>query len=286
MTKIYPVQHLALGTQFQPGAVESAADLGTLYSRMHNFHKIVDGIAIDDATTSASGASGAVSAASVATSAVTIVDPKSKEAFTTTMFGKVPDFDHMSTFLEFLATNASGGFQYEYEEEVLSIVISSVGDPCATETIELDLVSNSYSPDPIRAAIAERNVRMKCLEKYDSHLINAGVEMLELHHGFDIPKAEGETGLPIDLDDLHTAVNSGSASGVFDLGAWFVFEKEDRWAYRSNEFHDIDYAKGRARLSTQQVQLRRILRTLLPADRHTRTPLKSSIEIVHRIWNF
>lgn len=50
----------------------------------------------------------------------------------------------------------------------------------------------------------------------------------EIHHRFDLPKK----GKQVDLDELGRFCEK---SGIA-FGGWFVFEKTDSWAYRSNSF--------------------------------------------------
>lgn len=70
------------------------------------------------------------------------------------------------------------------------------------------------------------------------HSPDAGFERhrtadIEIHYAFDIPR-EGKwhNVPPLDLTELKDACNS---MGVF-VGGWFLFEKHDKWAYRSNQF--------------------------------------------------
>ena len=53
----------------------------------------------------------------------------------------------------------------------------------------------------------------------------------EIHHGFDLPRTEE---LPISLPKLLEFCVANDIA----IGGWFVFDKGDKWAYRSNSFSD------------------------------------------------
>ena len=57
---------------------------------------------------------------------------------------------------------------------------------------------------------------------------------IEIHHGINISKES--TFYPIPLSQL---LSISSKLGMH-VGGWFLFEKDDSWAYRSNEFTTLD----------------------------------------------
>lgn len=99
----------------------------------------------------------------------------------------------------------------------------------------------------------------------------------ELHHGFDVPKADPADAMPVALADLVAACE---AAGL-ENGGWFVFADDRRWAYRTNEFADGELDAARTRLEVQA----RALRALL-AERGVRVPVGFSLERVHGIWTW
>ena len=84
---------------------------------------------------------------------------------------------------------------------------------------------------------------------------------------------------------------SDSEPSEFDFGGIFIFEKEDRWAYRTNEFYNGRYESAFEKMMEQKASLFHMFNlifSMLPNIRNIEgpVPLKSSIEIVHRIWRF
>jgi hypothetical protein len=61
---------------------------------------------------------------------------------------------------------------------------------------------------------------------------------LEVHYAFNIPKegALQKSVLPLSLEQL---LEDCIALGI-PVGEWLLFEKADRWAYRSNMFAEAD----------------------------------------------
>lgn len=298
LTKIYPVQHLVLGKQTK--------SMAALYKNMGNFHDITDGV---HGVHGAHGAHGAHDTTSVASAQnptnpgkseetdhgpTDFTDPMSGEAFATLMYGENPDFEHMAAFMKYLAEHPEMHMQFEYEEEIYSTATSSIYNPYAVKTVELDLVSNAITPRhpgdkvypvyPVNQMISARESQMTSLAEFDKYRI-PDIPRFELRHGFDIPKDRNPT-LPIPLADLHAKCEEHSNFFTFDIGGWFIFEKTDRWAYRSNEFFDGSYDQAHARLEAQQTALVQIIRQLGPSHSLAKTPMKSSIEIVYRIWKF
>ena len=61
------------------------------------------------------------------------------------------------------------------------------------------------------------------------------IPKFELHHGIDIPKINNEP--PILLEKLKEELKNKG----FDIGGFFIFDKKDRWSYRTNEFSNENY---------------------------------------------
>jgi hypothetical protein len=93
---------------------------------------------------------------------------------------------------------------------------------------------------------------------------------IEIHHAIDIPKQSSIP--PLDLTkDMPKGPN---------IGGWFLFEKQNTWAYRSNQFADWSdyehYAKdGDTRLRKFLVELR---------ERGVEATLRTLVEQVLGIW--
>ncbi len=64
---------------------------------------------------------------------------------------------------------------------------------------------------------------------------------IEIHHGINIPKESKTSPLP-----LSQFLSASSQLGL-NAGGWFLFEKRDSWAYRSNEFTMLDQFQGKMR---------------------------------------
>jgi adenylate kinase len=98
----------------------------------------------------------------------------------------------------------------------------------------------------------------------------------ELHHGFDVPKADADA-MPITLADLAKACQEAG----LDNGGWFIFKNEKHWAYRSNEFSNASHDEAQAKVTEQARALQRVL-----AERGIVCDVGFSLEKVHGIWNF
>ncbi len=131
-------------------------------------------------------------------------------------------------------------------------------------------------------------------------LLVSPVPQYELHHAVDLPFAAGEScrrsAPPLDLVVLcaRAATEAGIASG-----GWFVFEKADRWAFRSNEFSNERYEACLERLRAQIPKLRAVVEDMLlaaaksssrrhggggGAETHRSFDTAASLEKVHAIW--
>jgi hypothetical protein len=64
-----------------------------------------------------------------------------------------------------------------------------------------------------------------------------GTAPVEIHYAFEIPKSgEWKDKHPIDLQELTTLCRD---KGI-RIGGWFLFEEDDQWSYRSNQFAWFD----------------------------------------------
>lgn len=93
----------------------------------------------------------------------------------------------------------------------------------------------------------------------------------EIHHGFNVPKQSVE--LPINLEQLK---NDCESSGIV-IGGWFVFDRENEWAYRSNSFSQAVDVK--AVVEKEQSALNAILTTY-----GQEVSVKTFVERVLGIW--
>jgi adenylate kinase len=298
--KIYPVQYLLMGKQ----ARETMKDL---YRSLDNFH-IIGPLKFhnekgeiekeEEIHSLLDGPKGMSITSSV----------ESPEAFATMMYGKTANYAYMREMLKFLAENVKAinanhdtdtAIQFEYEEEVYSDCIDDVTDEFSEMRVELDLIKNSVMINniaPDREMSRRLRIFDRAMERYDLNRFEKqsipNLPLFEIHHGFDILKAEGETEPPISLQDLEFMIDEFSSDLIdFDIGGIFVFEKEDRWAYRTNEFHNGPYAITYEKTQEQQAILLNMLNIVFNQVKSIRkiegpVPLKASIEIVHRIWRF
>jgi hypothetical protein len=100
----------------------------------------------------------------------------------------------------------------------------------------------------------------------------------------DILKLQGgeEQLPPIDLRAVLNLVHSRGMQN----GGWFIFEKGDRWAYRSNEFSNETYTECKTSLVQQGALVRSVFTDLLGPTRAAQGFTNSfSLEKVHAIWH-
>ncbi len=93
---------------------------------------------------------------------------------------------------------------------------------------------------------------------------------IEIHHTIDIPK-QGPP--PFELPRL---LQDTMTQGI-ELGGWFLFDKGELWAYRSNSFAKIDQAQE---IASQEYQS---LQAYLEQQKHP-YQLRTLIENVLGIW--
>ncbi len=93
----------------------------------------------------------------------------------------------------------------------------------------------------------------------------------EIHHGFNVPKNAAD--LPISLEQLR---DDCEAAGIV-IGGWFVFDRGDTWAYRSNSFSQADDV--RAVVEKEQAALNAVL-----AESGQDIQARTFVERVLGIW--
>ena len=158
------------------------------------------------------------------------------------------------------------GVMTELEEEIFDLKV----DACAQVEITLD-----------RRASAHTKLNWPGLADWQRYSL-ASVPAFELHHAVDFPKLPGDAEPPVTLKTLMHA----TAAANFNVGGWFIFSKNDRWALRSNEFSNASQAECVSRLHKQAIALHNILETHWPAERgHRQGSNRASLERVHAIWS-
>ena len=146
------------------------------------------------------------------------------EAFTTSRHGETGfDYDLVRATLEECFRRPNQGVMTELEEEVY-VASFDKDEPSGSIVVEKDTM-----------ATGARTFRWDQLPGWKDRMISH-VPKWELHHAIDIPKVGGSEALPVSLEDIHAFCEANG----FSIGGWFVFRKRDVWAYRSNEFSDLD----------------------------------------------
>lgn len=173
------------------------------------------------------------------------------------------------------------GFNYEQVKRTLKTAFKYPNHGVMTE-LEEDIYEKVFDASGKSEVTLDRGLTPYTIDwskisKWKDKQI-ANIPRFELHHGFDLPKVSDEENLPIDLATLcKTTEEMG-----FSNGGWFVFRKENIWAYRSNEFSNEEYAQCMEKLNRQADQLRGIVKQMLTAERSFTS--NCSLEKVHAIW--
>ncbi len=190
------------------------------------------------------------------------IEDSYSEAFSTGRMGDSIDYEFTLATLNVTAQHHGAGVMTEIEEDLFEMSFDEDGRP----QIELDTGDSTSSIDWTKLP-SWREKMIKQVPEY------------ELHHGIDIPKLEGELIMPISLERLSRLTSQRG----FEHGGWFVFVKEKRWAYRSNEFSNERYSTCLERLKTQAQTLRALVKSLLSRS-DSRFTSSCSLEKVHAIW--
>ncbi len=105
-----------------------------------------------------------------------------------------------------------------------------------------------------------------------THLLGRAVDVYETHISVDLPY-HGDAKPPITLDDLlHIAKSSN-----IELGGWFLFLKEDSWAYRSNMF-SFKLDRGEA------IRAQKVFKDELAKIGHTQSTVRVLVEESLGVW--
>jgi adenylate kinase family enzyme len=110
----------------------------------------------------------------------------------------------------------------------------------------------------------------------------ADIPKMELHLGFDVPKSKAEAEGPFDWPIALDVLMAKCAEAGLDNGGWFVFRNDKNWAYRSNEFSELDPDACVDKLKDQAKRLREVLQRQLGKA----PKISFSLEIVHNVWVF
>lgn len=189
------------------------------------------------------------------------INNASDEAFCTGKMGDVGfNYDQIRSTLSVVSQYPNQGVMTELEEEVYCKVFK--GDLYNT-IIEID---RGNTPDVIDWTQLP-GWREKQIDN---------VPLFELHHGFDLAKEPGQENLPIDLEILNQLTED-----EFSIGGWFVFRKDNCWAYRTNEFSNDSYECCMERLQKQALQLRAVI---MQMKGDSSFESSCSLEKVHAIW--
>ena len=207
------------------------------------------------------------------------------EAFTTGAMGSSLDYALTLATLEVCGRHVNQGVMTEIEEDLFEVEGHYDGGGGWVTAVTRDDGDSTTRVD------------WSLLPGWRDKMIHS-VPEYELHHGIDVPKRNSEKGgggsslPPVDLNVLSAAMNGDARVGGMCTGGWFIFEKENRWAYRSNEFSNEDYATCQKRLLVQFEGVKQVFEELLAqgsgGDGGVRWTCKTSasLEKVHCIWRF
>ncbi len=186
------------------------------------------------------------------------------EAFSTGNMGDVGfDYAQILATLQSAYAHPGQGVMTELEEEIYEVAM----DPAGAVRTTLD---RGFTP---------AQVDWDALAPWRAHAM-ANPPTFEMHHAVDLAKMPGEAAPPFAL----AALMHATEAAAFNLGGWFLFAKDDRWALRSNEFTSAPYAQTRMRLDTQAQILRQCVAALMPPGDTRRVSSRASLEKVHAIW--
>jgi non-canonical purine NTP pyrophosphatase (RdgB/HAM1 family) len=164
---------------------------------------------------------------------------------------------------------------YGQIEKTLEVCLSSQGE-IMTE-VEEDIYSKKNNVVVLDRGNTPFKINWDKLPGWKDKMIK-NVPKFELHHSIDISKLENETILPIDMEKLNKSLETD-----FEIGGLFVFEKNDRWAYRTNQFSNDNYDNSLHLLNEQSEKLIVLVSSFI-SNRKFET--SCSLEKVHAIWKF
>lgn len=191
------------------------------------------------------------------------IEPEDNEAFVTGRLGNELNMDTMKKILLAIRNrpNINSKIMVELEEYTGEWVHNKRGKAVDTETL------NKYIPV---------HPNMSELDDFNSYKIKHSP--VELHLAFDLPK-EKYFEQPIDLEWL----NKQCAENGLSNGGWFIFKNDNFWAYRSNEFMNLDLEVATNKIHKQAKKLVKIICGKIKSERIN---VSYSIELVHGIWIF
>ena len=190
------------------------------------------------------------------------IKPEDNEAFVT---GRLGDELHMATMKNILLAiknrqNINSKIMVELEEYTGEWVRNKQrGKSTNVEQI------NKYIPIQLN---------MSELDNFNNYKIKHSP--VELHLAFDLSK-EKYLEQPIDLQWLN---NQCSRYGLSN-GGWFIFKNDNFWAYRSNEFVNLDLDKAIDMIHQHAKELTKIVHNKFKSEGIN---VSYSIELVHGIW--
>ena len=206
------------------------------------------------------------------------------EAFSTGALGDEMDYAMTSATLLACSLHPNRGVMTEIEEDLFEMSSDGNNSELAKSKSKSKPKVHRNDGDSISAIDWDRlgnNWKEKMIP---------GVPKYELHHGVDLPKLPSDGKIPpISLLEMSRLTNREDAPGNLCSGGWFVFEKEERWAYRSNEFSNQTYDECKERLVEQFDDVRHQFAVLLAesGDHGERSFSNScSLEKVHAMWRF
>lgn len=188
------------------------------------------------------------------------IENASSEAFVTGRLGYPFDVEAMRVVLEIAST---------YDKKLMVEIEQYIGEwECKDGVITGQ--DFSVSEDDLKFTTLLDEFKCNTIQKDN---------LMELHHGFDIPKTNSDEVTP----PIHLAVLVQKCKEQgFDNGGWFIFKNGSRWVYRSNEFSHDDHETCKKVLFEQSKKLELIIKEF---GIHN-VPIGSNIEIVHSIWSF
>ena len=209
--------------------------------------------------------------------------PQVKDPEFASVYKSLPNFHPIRNATdEAFSTGKMGeiGFNYDQVRETLKVAFQYSNQGVMTE-LEEDIYEKEFDEKGNATIVLNRgntpySIDWSKLEGWRKKQIE-NVPRFELHHGFDIAKKSDEANPPIDVSEL----SKKTTESGFQTGGWFIFRKQERWSYRSNEFSNKEYKFCLNKLNNQAVRLRAIVKEILSNRQFTSS---SSMEKVHAMW--
>ena len=191
---------------------------------------------------------------------------KKDEGFSTGPMGDELNYRQLKTTLEVCHRYPGRGVMTEIEQD---LICGAVIDGKPT----MELIDTRIKP------IDWNHPAWEGTGNYWRDKMIDSVPNFELHHGFDVPFSVSSD-LPLPIEKLMAELDTEESE--FSFGGWFIFRKDDRWAYRSNEFSNKSLEECIFNLGRQVTVLQEFLQDNLPyADKISQ---RFSLESVHGMW--